>query len=129
MRRAFAHKIRSPQKALTAGSNSRGFVAETPVGVAAVVKASAELVTKPAQRQARRLRNSHHVPAAGDGVAEGLQPSLGFERGTIGGGEYHTRSADGRAHRAGCDDSHAHCACRLIARSGNHGGSLTQTAG
>src|SRR5690348_12951471 len=81
---AFAHEIRSPERALAARRRGSSFVGEAVVRIAAIVGARAEAIAEPAQRQTRGLRYTHHVPAAGDRVTEGVQTALGIERRPIG---------------------------------------------
>ena len=53
-------------------------------------------------------------------MAEGVQPSQGIGDRGVGGSEDHPRSADGRAHVARTDNTHAGCARSLIARARHH---------
>ena len=129
VRSALAHEIRSPQKSVTSGGNFRCLIREPFIGIAAIVRAGAELVAKPAQGKAGGLGHTHHVPASGDGVAESMQAACGFECGTVGRGEHHTGCSNGGTHRPRSDDPHADGARRLVSGTRNNGSSLFQPSG
>jgi len=59
------------------------------------------------------------VPAIRNGVAEGVQPTLGIERGTVRGGKDYAGSANRCADYAGSRDADAHRARRLVSSTGN----------
>ena len=129
MRRALAHQVRSPERAFRAGLHACGFFRHALVRITAIFGAGSEAIAEPAQRQARGLRYAHHVPAIRNGVAECVQPSLGIERGTIGGGKNHAGSTNRRADYAGSGDADAHRACRLVSCTGNDGSANFQPGG
>jgi hypothetical protein len=118
---ALAHQERSPQESLGPGRHGSSLGCKTFVGVPPILRisASAKAVTKPAQGKTRRLRNSHHVPAAGYGMTESVQPSFSIKRRTICSGKYYARCPNGCAHRARGSDSHAHGAGRLVSGAGH----------
>ena len=118
MRRAFAHQVWRPKKSFGTGRDGGGLVGETIVGIATVILACAELIAEPAERKSGGLCYSHHVPAAGNRVAEGVQPALRIEGGTIRCSENDTGRADRCANDAGTHNSHSDCACSLVARAG-----------
>src|SRR5713226_1967706 len=103
MRRALAHQVRSPQQAVCAGSDFRRFFGQSLVGIAPIIGARAELITKPAQAESGALRDSHYVPASRHGMTERVDATGGIDGGSVGGGEHDARSTDGRAHRANVD--------------------------
>ena len=120
MRRAFAHQVGRPEKSFGTGRGGRCLVGEAIVGIATVILACAELIAKPAERKSGGLCYAHHVPAAGNGVTEGVQPALRIEGGTIRCSENDTGGADRRANDASAHNSHSDCACSLIACAGDH---------
>src|SRR3979411_2428624 len=83
MRRALAHQVWRPEKSFGTGRDGGCLVGEAIVGIATVILACAELIAEPAERKSGGLCYSHHVPAAGNRVAEGVQPALRVERGPI----------------------------------------------
>ncbi len=62
-------------------------------------------------------------------MAEGMQPALGIERGTIGRSKDNAGSSDGSADCAGTRDAHAHCAGCLVACSSDDRRSRSQAGG
>ena len=124
MRRAFSHQVRGPQQAVGAGRDCCSLGGETLVRIAMVSCAGgsrAKGVAKPAQGKTRRLGHSHDVPAAGNRMAESVQPALGIQGGPVSGREDDSRGSDGRADGAGSSNSHAHRARSLITRAGHDG--------
>src|SRR5580698_1037433 len=112
MRRALAKKIRRPREAFAAGRDLRCGFTEC-----VVVLACEKCVAQPAQTQAGGLRDAHHVPQAGHGMAKSVQAAFGVF-GWLGGcGEHHTRGANGGRNAAGLQNAHADRARALVARA------------
>jgi len=61
------------------------------------------------------------VPLAGDGVTEGVQPSLRVATGGVGIGKDHARGTHGHRDQAGLHDPCAHATGGLVACSAHHG--------
>ena len=81
MRRALAHQVRQVDQAAAADWHLLDILVNEVVGVAAeahglVFVTFREVVAEPAQREARRLRDAHDVPAARHGAAEGVHAAL-----------------------------------------------------
>ena len=114
-------KDTEPRNAVAAGWSFGGEGHQPLVGGRLVLRAGTDDVAKLAQREACGLGHSHDMPAAGHGVAESVETAKRIADGRIGGGENHAGGADGGADRTGLENSHAHCACTLIACAGNDG--------
>ena len=116
VRCSFPHEIRSPEHSSGPGRNLRCLCAQL------VVRRGgrSEVVAKPTQGKAGRLGHSHHVPASGYGMAEGVQPSQRVGDRGVGSSKDHPRSTDGGAYIARTDNPHPGCACSLIARARHH---------
>ena len=124
--RAFAHQVRRPERAFRARRHARRFFCQPLIRIASIVLAGAEAIAEPAERLAGRQSHTHHVPAARDGVAEGVEAPLRVERGPVGCGEDDTRGADGGADESRLDDTHPHRAGGLIAAACDHWRALAQ---
>src|SRR3979411_48809 len=107
MRRALAHQVWRPEKSFGTGRDGRCLVGEAIVGIATVILACAELIAEPAERKSGGLCYSHHVPAAGNRVTEGVQSALRIERGTIRCSEDDTGRANRCANDARAHNSHS----------------------
>ena len=121
VRGTLAEEIGRPENSVTACRGFGGDGHQLLVGGGLVLRAGADDVAEPAQREACGLGHSHNVPAAGHGVAEGVETAEGIADGRIGGGEDDAGGADGGADGAGLENSHADRACALIAGAGNDG--------
>ncbi len=78
-------------------------------------------VSQPAETAGRRQHHSHHVPATGDRMAEGMDPSIRLHRRALGGGKYDPRSPEGEGHHSRCDCPDADGIGGLVAASGHDG--------
>jgi hypothetical protein len=87
-----------------------------------------EAVTKPAQRQSRGLRYTHHMPAPGNGMAKGMQPASRIQNRSIGCCEHDPGCSDGCTHHSRPDNSHSNRACRLVTGSSHDGRSVLKTS-
>ena len=67
-----------------------------------------------------RQQHRHLVPAAGNGMAEGMRGALGIGAEPVGHGEQHAGSAQRQERLAGRDDAHAHRAGRIVAAAAGH---------
>src|SRR6185437_2275849 len=121
VRCALAEEIGSPEDAVAACRGFGGEGHQLFIGGGLTLCAGTDDITKPAQRQACRLGNSHNVPAAGHGVAEGVKSAERVTDGRIGGGKNDAGGADGGADGTGLENSHADCACALVAGTGDNG--------
>ena len=86
MRRALAHQIGKKQQAVAAGRSLFCLLDDHVVGIGTGLARVPglrlpEVLAEPAQRQAGTLRDAHHVPFAGDGMAEGVNAPLRVELG------------------------------------------------
>ncbi len=126
MRRALSHQVGSPERAFRARLHACGFFGHAFIRIAAIIGTGSKTIAEPAQRQARGLRHAHQMPAIRNGVAEGVQPSLGIERGPIGGGKNHAGGANGCANYTGSRDADAHRARCLVSCTGDDGSAKFQ---
>ena len=129
MRRALAHEVRRPEGAFGACRHGSGFGGEAFIGVAAVIWTSAKAIAEPAEREACGLRDTHDVPASGDGMAEGVQAAFGIERRAVCCGKNDTGSPDSRADDSSARDAHADRTGSLIAGTSDDWSSSAKTCG
>ncbi len=127
MRRALAHQIRRPQKAIGTGGDFGGFGSELVVGFEDAARVCHEGVTKPTQGESCGLGNAHNVPATRDGVAKGVDAAARVERRTIRCGKNDAGSTDGGADRSSRHDAHSGGPGRLVACTCNDGSAGAQT--
>src|SRR5258708_40270225 len=114
---AFTHQIWRTEESIRPCGNSGSLSGKLLVRIDTVYLSAQQAVTKPAQGKARRLGDTHHVPAAGNGVAKGMQASLWIEGRTIRRREHNTRCPDCDTYRSGPNNAHAGCPGCLVSRS------------
>src|SRR5450755_1286590 len=89
MRSAFAHQVRRPEDSVRTGRSGCSFLTQELVRIPHVcyripdriTVPNTEAIAEPAQREAGRLRHTHHMPSSGDGMAEGMNSPLRIKRG------------------------------------------------
>src|SRR6202021_1264260 len=101
---AFTHQVGRPKEAVGAGWRAGGFLAESLVRIAPIfigcARGGTEAIAEPSQREASSLGHAHHMPSAGNGMAEGMNSPLGIERRPVGSCKYAPGSSDGAARGA-----------------------------
>ncbi len=121
---AFAEEVGSPEQAVAAGGDFGGEGAEC-----VVAAGGGEGVAEVAEAEARAVGDSHDVPAAGSGVAEGVEAAEAVLGGGVGGGEDDSAGADGGGDGAGGEDAHADGSGALISGSGSYGRACGEAGG
>src|SRR6185437_12394524 len=93
-----------------------------------ILHAGYELIAQPLQAEPRALRDAHHVPLAGNSMAESVDPSARIVRDLLHVREDDAGGADGTRHNSRFDDAVADSARSLIAGAPDYGRSRSEAS-
>src|SRR5438445_13392237 len=101
MRSALAHEIGRPQEAVGTCGNFGGFRCALVVSFLSAAGICCKGIVKPEKRETGRLRDTHNVPASGDGVEQSVDTADRLKRGASSGVSNAAGSATPSAHHTG----------------------------